>query len=330
MSQQLREHIRVLLALGADDFDTIAARCAEHLDDPSADPSIDAPDDPSDDAPDALDAGALAREIAAEEFAAYLADQRTWPDVTDTDRLLRAFRDLDLSGIVARADFACCQSCGMAEIGAEVPSGEQRRGYAFCHRQDMETATLGGGLMLAYGIFTDADEPSTQPEIGEDVAEALRRHGLTVRWDGDPSRRIEVDLSYRRRRSGHLAAWPDGPVPPAPDSDRLDVTYCDYARGRHVDDPTPMTLAEARGVFLDLTPYPGNFAVFAGRSDGVVQMAWESGPRLWLECPDPATRRSHGRHVTVAEAEDLMAILATEDRVALDRLPGYTTENWPT
>ncbi|TMQ92247.1 hypothetical protein ETD83_27525 [Actinomadura soli] len=181
MSQQLREHIRVLLALGADDFDTIVGRCAEYLD-------------------GTPDVTSLASEIAAEEFAAYLADQRTWPDVTDSDRLLRAFRELDTSGIVARADFTCCQNCGISEVGGEVPSGEQRRGYTFCHRQDMQAAVTGGGLMLAYGVFTDAAEPSTQPEIGEDVAEALRRHGLTVHWDGDPSRRIEVDVTYRRRR----------------------------------------------------------------------------------------------------------------------------------
>ncbi|TDB78798.1 hypothetical protein E1264_36435 [Actinomadura sp. KC216] len=309
MSQQLREHIRVRLALGKDDFDTIVERAAECMD-------------------DTPDVTSLAREIAAEEFAAYLADQRTWPDVTDSDRLLRAFRDLDMSGIVARADFSCCQNCGISEVGGEVPDGEQRRGYTFCHRQDMETAVSGGGLMLAYGIFKDADEPSTQPEIGEEVAGALRRHGLTVGWDGDPRRRIEVDVTYRRRRAGHLATWPDGPAAPVPDADRLDVTYSDYAKGRNADAPVPMTLAEARGVLLELTPYPDNFAVFVGRSDGAAQVMWEAGPRLWLEFPDPVARRFHGRHVTMAEAEEIISVLAVEDRVALDLLPGHTTENW--
>ncbi|WUI01958.1 hypothetical protein OHR68_09150 [Spirillospora sp. NBC_00431] len=311
MSQQLREYIRFLLALGTDDFDSIIDRCVEYLE-------------------DTPEVTALAREIAAEEFPAYLTDQRTWPDVTDSDRLLRAFRELDMSGIVARADFACCQSCGISEVGGEVPDGEQRRGYTFCHRQDMESAVQGGGLMLAYGIFTDADEPSTQPEIGEDVATALRRHGLTVRWDGDPSRRIDVDLTWRRRRSGHLATWPDGPDPSVPDTDRLNVTYCDYWRPRHQDDAVPMTLAEARGLLLELTPRPDNFATFEGRTAGVVQVMWETGPKLWLECPDPAARRTLGRHVTVTEAENLMTILATEDRVALDLLPGHTAEDWPT
>lgn len=311
MSQQLRVYIRFLLALGTDDFDSIIERCAEFM-------------------PGTPDVTALAREIAAEEFAAYLADQATWPDVTESDLLLRAFRDLDLSGIVARADFACCQNCGISEVGGEVPEGEQRRGYTFCHRQDMETAALGGGLMLAYGIFNDAEEPSTQLEIGEDVAAALRRHGLTVNWDGSPSRRIEVDLTWRRRRFGHLATWPDGPAPSVPDTDRLDVTYCDYWHPRHQDEAVPMTLAEARGLLLELTPRPDNFATFEGPSEGVVQVMWETGPKLWLEFPDPANRRTHGRHVTMAEAENLMTILATEDRVPLDLLPGYTTENWPT
>ena len=305
MSQELREYVRVLLALGRDDFEAIVEKGAEFLD----------------------EEGPVQR-VATEEFRAYLEDQRTWPDVTDTDRLLRAFRELDTAGIVARTEFACCQSCGMSEIGAEVPKGALPRGYVFCHGQDMEFAALGSGLPLAYGVFTDGGGASTQTRIGEDVAEALRRHGLTVHWDGDPGQRIEVDLRWRRRRSGDLATWPDGPPPSVPGPDRLDVTYCDYTRGRHQDDPVPLSLAEARGLLLDLTPYPGNFAVFSGRTGGTVQVAWESGPRLWLEHPDPATRTSHGRHVTPAEAEDLLTVLATADRVALDHIPGHTARNW--
>lgn len=53
-------------------------------------------------------------------FSEHLAEQATWPAVTDCDRLDRAFEALNAGGIVARHDFTCCQNCGFAEIGAEI------------------------------------------------------------------------------------------------------------------------------------------------------------------------------------------------------------------
>ena len=65
---------------------------------------------------------ALAMPAVTSAFAAHLADQATWPERTDSDRLTDAFRALDQAGIVAREDFACCQNCGVAEIvAAGVP-----------------------------------------------------------------------------------------------------------------------------------------------------------------------------------------------------------------
>ncbi|MEU4221798.1 hypothetical protein [Actinoplanes sp. NPDC026623] len=49
---------------------------------------------------------------------------------------------------------------------------------------------------------------------------------------------------------------------------------------------------------------------------------------LWLETPDPATKRSLGRLVTVDEAAGLLAILAREDRSAVADLPGVETVAW--
>ncbi|WP_285493478.1 hypothetical protein [Actinomadura sp. NBRC 104425] len=310
----LRQYVRLLLALGEEDFDGIVQNGTEYLDDA---PGAEAP----------------ARRLAEEEFAGYLADQRTWPEVLESDRLLRAFRDLDLAGIVARVDFTCCQSCGVCEIGDEVPDDEHHayRGYVFCHRQDMHGAVHGDGLYLSYGVFTDApvQVPGGSAAIGEEVAAALRRHGLQVDWGGDPGKRIGVPLTWRRRRFGRFAVWPGGPAPAAaPGPGGLSVSYCDHRRGHHEDRPVPVSLAEARTVLHALTPWENNFAVFEGRSGEVVQMRWKKGRRLWLESPDPAARCSRGRHVTPDEADDLVTALAREDRVALDRLGEVETVPW--
>ncbi|GAA4634054.1 hypothetical protein GCM10023196_074070 [Actinoallomurus vinaceus] len=305
----LRNFIRQALAIGDEDFDTIVEECVDYLDT----------------APDSDLVAEAATEIAKEEFAAYLADQATWPDVLDTDRLFQAFQDLEAAGIVARADFTCCQNCGVTEIGGEVPEGTETRGYTFCHRQDVEAAVEGSALYLSYGAFDGDDAAATR--IGEEVAATLRRHGLAPKWNGDLATRISVSMTWRERRFGELAAWPGGPEPEV--AGPLQVTYCDYARGRTQDDAVAMSLAESRRVLVDLTPRKGNFATFEGRSGAIVQVMWEDGPRLWLESPDSDARCSRGRHVTPSEAEELIGVLADEDRVDLARLGDLEVRPWP-
>ncbi|MCO5993085.1 DUF6891 domain-containing protein [Actinoallomurus rhizosphaericola] len=304
----LREHIREALAIGDLDFDAVIEDCVEHLHGVA----------------EAGPVRAAAAEIAAEEFAAYRSDQESWPDLLDADRLIRAFRELEMAGIVAREDFACCQSCGTAEIGAEAPEGAGMRGYVFCHHQDVQAAVAGHGVYLAYGTF-GGDEAATT-RIGEEVVAVLRRHGLAPDWNGDPGRRIAVPMTWRRRRFGRLAAWPGGPEPE--DAGPLTVTYRDYARGRGEDDGVPMPLAGARQVLLGLTPRKGDFATFEGRSGAIVQLIWEDGPRLWLESPDTTTQSSRGRHVTPAEAEEAIRVLADEDRADLAWLGDLEVRPW--
>jgi len=101
-------------------------------------------------------------------------------DTTDfRARLNSAFRDLRKSGFVARQNFTCCQSCGLAAL----PKGTEN--YAFYHRQDAACLRDARkpdqvGVHLAWG------------GDGEQVAAAMRRAGLTVDWNGSESRRIWV------------------------------------------------------------------------------------------------------------------------------------------
>ncbi|MFF5233529.1 DUF6891 domain-containing protein [Dactylosporangium sp. NPDC000521] len=148
---------------------------------------------------------ALAWEIVPREFAAHLDAQARWPARTDSDRLTAAFRALDLAGIVAREDFACCQSCGTSEISAEVSKGMPARGYVFYHGQDAERAAKSGTLWLAYGSF---DEQTGAARVGGEVVAALRGEGLEVDWTGDADQRIHIRLRWAKRRYGRMAAFP--------------------------------------------------------------------------------------------------------------------------
>ncbi|OLT11597.1 hypothetical protein BJF79_23840 [Actinomadura sp. CNU-125] len=298
----LLEHARFLVALGRHDFGSVVRQCAEILDDPS---------------------DADVRRVVADEFAAHLADQETWPDELDTDRLQRAFRELDTSGIVARLDHTCCQNCGITELGEEVARGDEPRGYAFAHRQDMRAAVPGGPLTLAYGLFCEGEQPpEAQAEIGAEIAAALRRHGLDVDWDGSPRRRIDVSLDWKRRRYGYLAEYPGSA---APAERPLEISYQNGPSGGVQTRDVPVSPAEARDVLLSVTPYSGNYINFITEEGGIIAM-WEQGPRLKFEIPDPEKRCYYSRHVTVEEAEEVVGILAREGRVALSG--DLTTEYW--
>ncbi|WP_309113598.1 DUF6891 domain-containing protein [Saccharothrix sp.] len=129
-------------------------------------------------------------------WAARVAEQAGWPATTDVDRLLTAFEKLDVQGVVARADFACCRSCGLAEIGDEAGPGA--RGFVFFHQQDTVRAVAGGGLYLAYGALPGS--PDDTAAVGREVVAALRAVGLPVEWDGSPDTRIHVEpLDWRAR-----------------------------------------------------------------------------------------------------------------------------------
>ncbi|KAA2261433.1 hypothetical protein F0L68_16730 [Solihabitans fulvus] len=125
-----------------------------------------------------------------------LAEQAGWPATTEPDRLFEAFEALDANGIVPRADFACCNTCGMAEIGDEA--GEGARGFVFFHQQDTASAVAGHGLRLAYGSLPGS--PLDTRAVGQEVAAALTAAGLPVEWNGSEDRRICVTpIEWRLR-----------------------------------------------------------------------------------------------------------------------------------
>ncbi|MGW7596333.1 DUF6891 domain-containing protein, partial [Streptomyces rubiginosohelvolus] len=139
---------------------------------------------------------AQAGELVERLWLERVEEQRGWAEVTDPDRLERAFARLDRSGITAREHFTCCRSCGMSEIGAA--GREDARGFVFFHNQGTESAAAGHGLALYYGGFDDSAEATAA--VGREVVAALREAGLTVEWDGSPDKAIELtDLDWRKR-----------------------------------------------------------------------------------------------------------------------------------
>ncbi|MFT7835437.1 hypothetical protein Q5530_04705 [Saccharothrix sp. BKS2] len=142
---------------------------------------------------------AAARAVVERVWRERVAEQEGWPGTTDVDRLLSVFEDLEAGGVVARADFTCCQTCGHAEIGDEAAEGAH--GYVFFHRQDTEGAVHGGGVWLAFGSLVDGGDPvAADTAVAREVVEALTAGGLPVEWDGSVRTRVRVGpLDWRKR-----------------------------------------------------------------------------------------------------------------------------------
>lgn len=136
-------------------------------------------------------------------LAAHAAAEKTWPALTDCDRLDAAFAALDRKGVIARQNFSCCGNCGSSEIWDEVDAardaGDPAQGYAFFHMQDTERATEGDGLYLNYGAVEDGEAAALA--VGHQIVKAIGSAGLTADWNGSWDQRIHVALDWKRRRT---------------------------------------------------------------------------------------------------------------------------------
>ncbi|MDX6279445.1 MAG: hypothetical protein QOH03_516 [Kribbellaceae bacterium] len=132
-----------------------------------------------------------------------LAEQQTWTEQTDADKVAAAFADLDAAGVIARMNFTCCGTCGAAEIHDERPADRPSTGYVFFHQQDTERlAETPARLFLAYGPLdpTPGEFDAQAVEIGRRIESTLRAHNLPVTWTGSTTQRISIGpLTWNRR-----------------------------------------------------------------------------------------------------------------------------------
>lgn len=142
-------------------------------------------------------------QITDELLAKHFALQAEWSAATDCDRLDKAFARLNDMGIVARQHWTCCHNCGLAEIWDEINGpllDEDVQGYAFYTQHDTETAYFHKHLSIMYASL--GDDLENFAAVGHIVVNILREAGLTVEWNGDPKKLIEVvNLDWKRRRN---------------------------------------------------------------------------------------------------------------------------------
>lgn len=140
---------------------------------------------------------------------------------SDRTRIERAFMAMAPRGIIALADFQCCNSCATAAIyNYEVQKWDLETpliGAAYFHEQATDSANEGYPLMIGYGGLVDGDletELTEAERVGEVAVEVLREHGFTVEWDGSGLSKLRVmapsgtwELDYDRPHQDEVYDW---------------------------------------------------------------------------------------------------------------------------
>jgi len=138
-----------------------------------------------------------------EAFGKKWAEEKTWPSVTDCDRLDRVFKRLRDQGILALQNAGYTQSDGLDDVSQfyREAGGKQSgiEGYCFYHGQDLERVVESGNLWLAFGHVSADDEKAV--EIGKRIRHSLEDAGFAVEWQESRKTRLSVTgIKWQRRR----------------------------------------------------------------------------------------------------------------------------------
>jgi hypothetical protein len=145
-----------------------------------------------------------AQQFLVAAVACLREEQKSWPLVTDFDRLERAFDKLESTGIVCRHNFSCCGTCAAGEIWDEMEAERNAartvRGCAHYNTQTTESAVEGHGLWFSYGSVEEGDD--AQEAVGREIEAAMKREGLETNWSGSVRNTIFVAMDWKRRLPG--------------------------------------------------------------------------------------------------------------------------------
>lgn len=139
------------------------------------------------------------RKALLQGFAMKDEEAKEWPEVTDCDRLDAAFAQLNNAGIIALHYAGWDNSDGIEEVDEERERRPDARGYCFYHEQNIDAALDDMCFHLSFGALPRGDSDAAR-EVGEQVVEALKMHGLRVEWDGSSETKIKLTRFVWLRR----------------------------------------------------------------------------------------------------------------------------------
>jgi len=142
----------------------------------------------------------MLRSLVKKEIAIKQQEERTWPKITDCDKIDAVFEALNKEGVVALQNAGYTMSDGHDDVTQVLADLDRNNisGYCFYHGQDLEGAVAGRGLMLAFGDFANTTEGTIQ--VGKLICSALKANGLNYDWHENPKERIKItSITWQRR-----------------------------------------------------------------------------------------------------------------------------------
>lgn len=144
--------------------------------------------------------------FAERTMARKRAAEAGWPELTDNDRLDRAFARLNEQGICAVQWAGHDMDEGQEAVVDALREADEAGvaedhywGVCFFHSQDMDRALDGGGLLLAFDAI-GSEVAADMVRVGQGVCEAMKREGLQTEWNGRADQRIELpNFCWQRR-----------------------------------------------------------------------------------------------------------------------------------
>ena len=139
------------------------------------------------------------RRYTLEQMAAKKEAEKSWPAVTDWDRLDGVFTALTQAKILTLHNAGYTQNDAHSDAWELVNTlpGDWR-GFVFYHGQDVERAIEGLPLFLGFDAISR--DPEAKTAVGMEFTGALRAAGFTIDWDGDPEKRPAItNLDWKKR-----------------------------------------------------------------------------------------------------------------------------------
>ncbi len=110
-------------------------------------------------------------------------------------RVHLASGELRKVGFITKTNFSCCMTCAVAELG-EIAEKRRRNRAVYWHQQDETHFRKGGSLYIRFCYLPpkgiEGDTTRVETEIGEQVVSALRKAGLELDWNGNPTVTIRI------------------------------------------------------------------------------------------------------------------------------------------
>lgn len=151
--------------------------------------------------------------ILHEERAKRRKEYETWPAETDCDRLDKAFKELDASGIKPFHHITNNPSSAEVEVydAMSKPANAGYRGCVWYHFQQTQAAVELGTLRLCYAPCNIAPETKTEEDqlfgaIAQEIIAALAKHGLKCDWSGNSEEQIPITIKWQRRFESNSTA----------------------------------------------------------------------------------------------------------------------------